>query len=143
MPNLTTPLLLLNMPVAGEHISIRHQKKNPKLPLGKDYADSRSFRAGDMWAIGTMLTEMVKGNGLKVAFHPDDSHGKELFANCYDGVFWRQHLNKLGDDVPEEWEPCVSLIRNLCAVGPEDRMTASDALKHEFLHNIQSETRRR
>ena len=74
---------------------------------------------------------------------PDDSHGKELFANCYDGVFWRQHLNKLGDDVPEEWEPCVSLIRNLCAVGPEDRMTASDALKHEFLHNIQSETRRR
>lgn len=118
-------------------------EKNPKLAPGKDFIDSRSFRAGDMWAIGTMLTEMVKGNGLKVAFHPDDSHGKELFANCYDGVFWRQHLNKLGDDVPEEWEPCVSLIRNLCAVGPEDRMTASDALKHEFLHNIQSETRRR
>jgi serine/threonine protein kinase len=118
-------------------------EKNPKLPPGKDYADSRSFRAGDMWAIGTMLTEMVKGNGLKVAFHPDDSHGKELFGSCYDGVFWRQHLNKLGDDVPEEWEPCVSLIRNLCTVRPEDRMTAFDALKHEFLHNIQSETRRR
>jgi serine/threonine protein kinase len=38
-------------------------EKNPKLPPGKDYADSRSFRAGDMWAIGTMLTEIIKGNG--------------------------------------------------------------------------------
>ncbi len=81
----------------------------------------------------------------KVAFHPDDSHGKELFANSYDNVFWRQHLNKLaGDDtdVPEEWEPCVEMIRNLCALKPDDRMTASDALKHRFVHNIQSVARR-
>ncbi len=52
-----------------------------------------------MWAIGTMLTEMVKGNGLKVAFHPDDSHGKELFASSYDNVFWHQHLNKLSGTI--------------------------------------------
>ena len=82
----------------------------------------------------------------KVAFHPDDSHGKEhIFANSYDNVFWRQHLNKLaGDDpdVPEEWESCVDMIRNLCALKPDDRMTASDALKHRFVHDIQSVARR-
>jgi serine/threonine protein kinase len=115
-------------------------EKNPKLPPGKDYADSRSFRAGDMWAMGTMLSEMVKGDGLKVAYHPDDSHGKELFATYYDGVFWRQHLNKLGDEIPDEWQPCVELIRNLCALKPEDRMTASNALEHEFLRAARSDS---
>ena len=90
--------------------------------------------------MGAMLVEMVKGDGLKVAYHPgpDDSHGKELFATCNDGVFWRQHLNKIGDEVPEEWQPCVELIRNLCASKPEDRMIASDALQHEFLRATRS-----
>ena len=90
-----------------------------------------------MWAMGTMLVEMVKGPAkgdiLKVAYQPDDTHGKQLFATCNDAVFWRNHLNKLGNDVPDEWEQCVDLIRNLCASKPEDRMTASDALQHEFL----------
>jgi serine/threonine protein kinase len=113
-------------------------EKNPKLPPDAEYADSRSYRAGDMWAMGAMLSEMVKGNGLKVAYHPDDSHGKHLFATCYDGVFWRQHLNKLGHNVPDEWQQCVSLIRNLCASKPDDRLTASDALQHEFLHAARS-----
>ena len=108
-------------------------EKNPTLPPKHDYAESRSFRAGDMWAMGAMLTEMVKGGGLKVSFHPNDFHGKQLFATCYDGVFWKQHLNKLGDEIPDEWQPCVDLIRNLCASDPEDRLTASTALEHEFL----------
>jgi serine/threonine protein kinase len=117
-------------------------EKTPKLPPGRDYSDSRSFQAGDMWAMGAMLSEMVKGDGLKVAYQPDDSHGKGLFATCFDGIFWRSHLNKLGDDVPDEWQPCVDLIRNLCASKPEDRMSASDALQHEFLRATGSEARR-
>ena len=118
-------------------------EKTPKLPPGIDFADSRSYRAGDMWAMGTMLTEMVKGDCLKVAYHPDDSHGKELFATYNDNVFWRNHLNKLGDEIPDEWQPCMELIRNLCAFRPEDRMTASNALEHEFLRAARSDSKLR
>jgi hypothetical protein len=53
--------------------------------------------------MGTMLSEMVQGNSLKVLYHPDNPHGKQLFATCFDGVFWHQHLNKLGNNVPDEY----------------------------------------
>ena len=109
------------------------RESNPEKARGSAFAQARSYQAGDVWALGAMLTEIVKGSGLKVAYQPDDAHGKELFATCSSDVFWRMHLNKTGDAVPEEWEQCVDLIRNLCALEPADRLSATDALQHEFL----------
>lgn len=109
------------------------REANPERGRGSSFANARSYQAGDVWALGAMLTEIVKGSGLKIAYQPDDAHGKLLFATCSTDVFWRMHLNKTGDAVPEEWEQCVDLIRNLCALVPAERMTATDALHHEFL----------
>ena len=109
------------------------RESNPEKARGSAFAQARSYQAGDVWALGAMLTEIVKGRGLKVAYQPDDAHGKELFATCSSVVFWRMHLNKTGDAVPEEWEQCVDLIRNLCSLEPADRLSATDALQHEFL----------
>ena len=60
-------------------------------------------------------TEIVGrwGSCFQVAYQPDDAHSKELFATCTSDVFWCMHLNRTGDAVPEEWEQCVDLIRNL------------------------------
>ena len=106
-------------------------ERNPKDISGS--AQARAFQAGDSWALGAMLIDMVKGNGLRVGYQPDDSHGRHLFANCSDSVFWQIHLNKTGKCVPDEWHDCIDLIRNLCADDPEDRLTAAEALNHEFL----------
>jgi serine/threonine protein kinase len=106
-------------------------ERNPKDISGS--AQARAFQAGDSWALGAMLMDMVKGNGLRVGYQPDDSHGRRLFANCSDSVFWQIHLNKTGNFVPDEWHDCIDLIRNLCADDPEDRLTAAEALNHKFL----------
>jgi hypothetical protein len=67
-----------------------------------------------MWAVGLMIAEMVKGNGRRIVFSPSDSHGKMLFAEDGDKLFWNKHLEKNGD-IPGEWEQCVDLIRNRAA----------------------------
>jgi len=108
----------------------------PKRKEGEDFLSARAWQPGDMWAVGLMIAEMVKGNGRRIVFSPSDSHGKMLFAEDGDKLFWNKHLEKNGD-IPGEWEQCVDLIRNLCAYDPEDRLTAADALQHPFIIQLQ------
>ena len=90
-----------------------------------------------MWAVGLMVAEMVKGKGRRIVFSPDDTHGKVLFAQDGDKLFWNKHLDKKGD-IPDEWEQCIDLIRNLCAYDPNERLTASAALRHPFITQLET-----
>ena len=36
------------------------------------------------------------------------------------------------------WEQCIGLIRNLCAYNPNERLTASAALRHPFISQLET-----
>ena len=103
----------------------------------EEFLSSRAWQSGDMWAVGLMVAEMVKGKGRRIVFSPDDTHGKVLFAQDGDKLFWNKHLDKKGD-IPDEWEQCIDLIRNLCAYDPNERLTASAALRHPFITQLET-----
>jgi len=104
---------------------------------GEEFLSARDWQSGDMWAAGLIVAEMVKGKGRRIVFSPEDNHGKMLFATDDNKLFWNKHLEKSGN-IPDEWEQCVDLIRNLCAYDPSDRLTASAALQHPFITQLET-----
>ena len=99
-------------------------ESNPKTKQGTMMLKARDYQAGDMWAVGIIILEMVRGNGLIVEFHPEGTHGKEVFATTNETTFWQRFVDKSGK-MPEDpdWSDCIDLIRHLCTLAPEERLT--------------------
>ena len=66
-------------------------ESQPARKEGQEFLSARAWQPGDMWATGLMIAEMVKGKGRRIVFSPNDNHGKVLFAEDNDKLFWNKH----------------------------------------------------
>ena len=107
----------------------------PPLPHGSQFLTARDYQAGDMWALGIVLANVLGGSGIRMSLL--GSHDKMIFAEADDRVIWRK-LNKLPvalkeGRVPDQWTEVMDLLRSLTRLNPHERMTAAEVLQHPFL----------